>query len=248
MTKVFLLAAVICGALGLVGAGCSSSEATTTSVATQTTTSLASQRTDSTEMSEAEMDALLARMAARDSLELYRTVTGTGDQEGIDLPTHANTPLLLHFTGKGEEGNEFVVMGVDYTNGYVSIMGGGGVGEIEGYSPLDWYDGADTFELSVNSAGPWTLEIKSIDDIPTVTAPKKILGYSSEVVRIVGSPSSLDIKGDGTGREFKVVMYSSSGEESIADSDTTFHKRVDLPGGPVVLFITAYTDWSITVD
>lgn len=216
-------------------AGVATSAPSTTTTTAPTTTATAKPTTTTT-----------AEATTTTLSDFYQTYSGSGNKI-VDLGTSpGGVSFILHLVSDGDIDIEtFNSTGEDTRDADFSIPHKGAA-----------YDGrvmagSDTTKLQINAEGNWTVEVQPLSAARLLEPPGTAEGFFDEVIRLTGSPSSLEITGNPNDEfENLIVRYHETGDDygdSLVNELSRYEGLLVVPGDGY-LTVIAGAPWSVTAQ
>lgn len=177
------------------------------------------------------------------------TYSGSGDDVVIFQKVEIGKPAIVHVTGNASS-QYMGVVGYDSNGNYMDLL----VNTAEpydGYVPLDFIGAAQTSIFEVTATGPWTIEVLSLEELPSqffVSPGNSISGTGACVVGINGSPKIAAISGNAASEYFGVIAYSKSSYlKLLVNTADVYSGRALLSSGTKYLAVSAVGPWTISL-
>lgn len=164
--------------------------------------------------------------------------TGEGDDVvDIDFPGG----VFVFYIEGNANGRYFSVTGYDADGNYTDLF----VNTTDPYTGITIDPSQKTRTLEINASSSWTVELRSIFTVRTISQGEIIDGVGDEILLVLSSGSKATITGNDEGRYFGVKSYGRSSDDLMVNTTEKYDGTVMIKGDPIVLAITATGAWTI---
>lgn len=167
--------------------------------------------------------------------------TGAGDDvisieplEGIWVLTITGNSGAHHFAVKGyDDASNYTELFVNTTEPYVGTT-------------LD--PSLSTTMLEITASGDWTIELRSVYEMETISAGQSISG-TGDTVMLVSSPGkTATISGNADSHHFAVKSYGFTADDLMVNTTDPYEGKVMLKGDPFLITVDSEGDWTIALN